>query len=347
MNHNMTGTKLYIDSEGVTRGYYVYLHKDLETGVVFYVGKGNGQRAWDTARRNTIWKQKVSTLTNGWSVEIVEQDLTESEAFDLEAELVEQYGGCAAEGGTLTNWILGVEHPVSISLSFELPDDNGNEQVYQEARIFKNFPRTTSETFIKKMINDLDSIVVSLQHLEKEAKDKGDELLGDSVFDLDSCLNQVILAAATDFLRHRLSWKDLALMLEEAHDEIDLQLWEDIDECHEKVWPLRKETHKIMSDIMELIDSGNRDEAEEIATRKTTAPAAEQGDANAQANLGYRYTMGRGVPQDDVQAYKWYSIAEAQGQSGLLFDILKERMTSSQIAKAERLSQEWLNRKNK
>ena len=57
--------------------------------------------------------------------------------------------------------------------------------------------------------------------------------------------------------------------------------------------------------------------------------------------------MGRGVPQDDVQAYKWYSIAEAQGQSGLLFDILKERMTSSQIAEAERLSQEWLNRKNK
>ena len=188
--------------------------------------------------------------------------------------------------------------------------------------------------------------VCNIMHLEKEAKDKGDELLGDSVFDLDSCLNQVILAAATDFLCHRLSWKDLALMLEEAHDEIDLQLWEDIDECHEKVWPLRKETHKIMSDIMELIDSGNRYEAQEIALRESYIPAAEQGEATAQIQLGYGYFFGEGVPQDDVQAFKWFFIAATQGREGVLLDTLRNRMSTSQIAEAQRLCQEWLE-KNK
>ncbi len=44
--------QIYIDEEGVKRGYYVYLHKATETGEVFYVGKGSGRRAWETKKRN-------------------------------------------------------------------------------------------------------------------------------------------------------------------------------------------------------------------------------------------------------------------------------------------------------
>jgi len=37
--------------------------------------------------------------------------------------------------------------------------------------------------------------------------------------------------------------------------------------------------------------------------------AAEQGVANAQVNLGVMYVNGQGVPRDYVQAVKWYNLA--------------------------------------
>ena len=36
---------------------------------------------------------------------------------------------------------------------------------------------------------------------------------------------------------------------------------------------------------------------------------AEQGDAEAQLNLGIRYANGEGVPEDDAEAVKWYLIS--------------------------------------
>jgi TPR repeat protein len=41
--------------------------------------------------------------------------------------------------------------------------------------------------------------------------------------------------------------------------------------------------------------------------------AAEQGDARAQFNLGLMYDMGKGVPQDHAEAFKWYKMAAEQG----------------------------------
>jgi TPR repeat protein len=41
--------------------------------------------------------------------------------------------------------------------------------------------------------------------------------------------------------------------------------------------------------------------------------SAEEGDAEAQFNLGVMYAQGQGVPQDDVQAVKWYRLAADQG----------------------------------
>ena len=40
---------------------------------------------------------------------------------------------------------------------------------------------------------------------------------------------------------------------------------------------------------------------------------AEQGDANAQYNLGIRYVTGIGVPQDRAEAIRWYRLAAEQG----------------------------------
>jgi hypothetical protein len=64
--------------------------------------------------------------------------------------------------------------------------------------------------------------------------------------------------------------------------------------------------------------------------------AAEQGHDVAQSKLGVMYARGRGVPQDFVQAHKWFIIA------GHTDDVLPRRMTSAQIAEAQKLAREWM-----
>ena len=71
--------------------------------------------------------------------------------------------------------------------------------------------------------------------------------------------------------------------------------------------------------------------------------AAEQGEARAQANLGIMYFNGQGVPQDYVQAHKWFNLAAASSlpQAREARDYIATRMSSSQIAEAQRLAREW------
>jgi len=66
--------------------------------------------------------------------------------------------------------------------------------------------------------------------------------------------------------------------------------------------------------------------------------AADQGDALAQFNLGMRYYEANGVVADPVQAYQWLSLASAQGipDATKARADLKGKMTSAQIAEAER-----------
>ena len=48
---------------------------------------------------------------------------------------------------------------------------------------------------------------------------------------------------------------------------------------------------------------------------EATRHAAEQGDADAQFNLGVAYATGRGVPQDDAETVRWYRLAAEQGNA--------------------------------
>ncbi len=47
--------------------------------------------------------------------------------------------------------------------------------------------------------------------------------------------------------------------------------------------------------------------------------AAERGNVRAQAQLGWMYSTGRGVPQNYVLAAKWYRCAAEQGHGGAQF----------------------------
>jgi TPR repeat protein len=44
-------------------------------------------------------------------------------------------------------------------------------------------------------------------------------------------------------------------------------------------------------------------------------PLAQQGDADAQAWVGYMYEQGQGVARDDAEAVRWYCKAADQGHA--------------------------------
>ena len=52
--------------------------------------------------------------------------------------------------------------------------------------------------------------------------------------------------------------------------------------------------------------------AQELADLRASA---EQGDAEAQNNLGFMYSIGKGVPQDDAEAVRWFRLAAEQGDA--------------------------------
>jgi TPR repeat protein len=75
--------------------------------------------------------------------------------------------------------------------------------------------------------------------------------------------------------------------------------------------------------------------------------AAEQGDELGQYHLGYCYAHGEGVPEDYVTAYMWLNLASAQRHPLAMREKsdLTERMTREQIAESQKMSREWLEKR--
>jgi hypothetical protein len=69
---------------------YVYGHYKADTGELFYIGKGKGKRAWRSWGRSTYWKRVANK--HGWTVKILEDNLTEEEAYAKEMLLIEETG---------------------------------------------------------------------------------------------------------------------------------------------------------------------------------------------------------------------------------------------------------------
>lgn len=69
--------------------FYVYVHRRLSDNKPFYVGKGSGNRAWDFTGRNIYWKRVKDK--HDISVEVVFDNLTESEAFQCEVDTILEF----------------------------------------------------------------------------------------------------------------------------------------------------------------------------------------------------------------------------------------------------------------
>ena len=89
----------------------------------------------------------------------------------------------------------------------------------------------------------------------------------------------------------------------------------------------------------------------QVENAKKHLEKARQGDANAQYALGILYGDGVSVVQNYTKAYMWTSLAIAQmaGKKQDLaisvLNVIANRMTTEQIANAQRLARKWNPRK--
>jgi putative methionine-R-sulfoxide reductase with GAF domain len=114
-----------------------------------------------------------------------------------------------------------------------------------------------------------------------------------------------------------------------------------------------------LEDIRKLAEQGDPDAQWNMGVRYHTAEdvpqddeqavqwfqrAAQQGHVTAQATLGAYYWAGRGVPQDLSKAYFWSVLALAQGDEGSKSRLegLASQMTQSQVSVARQQADDWL-----
>ncbi|MFM8234327.1 MAG: tetratricopeptide repeat protein, partial [Holophagaceae bacterium] len=92
-----------------------------------------------------------------------------------------------------------------------------------------------------------------------------------------------------------------------------------------------------------MYDNGRGVPQDDVQAVKWYRLAADQGFAKAQFNLGGMYAKGQGVTQDYVQAHKWFNLAAAQGDadSERNRDQVAKQMTPQQIERAQALARNW------
>ena len=78
-------------------------------------------------------------------------------------------------------------------------------------------------------------------------------------------------------------------------------------------------------------------------------PLAEQGNADAQYNLGVMYYKGQGVIQDNVYAHMWFNIAASAREKYATKDrdVIEKKMTPADISTAQKLARECVKKNYK
>ena len=84
--------------------------------------------------------------------------------------------------------------------------------------------------------------------------------------------------------------------------------------------------------------------AQDLASLEQMRQSAEQGDADAQLEMGILYEFGYHMPKNNVSALAWYQRSAAQGNTLAVkrADELKSHMTPDEVDAADKLSKELM-----
>lgn len=214
----------------VERGYYVYIHKDKDSGIPFYVGKGKEQRAYSNKERSRYWHEKVKSLKNGYLVEIVKDNLSELEACSLEQDLIQKYGKTWNESGTLVNLTDGAAiegGEIICGFSVTLPESIQKAWEQEDARRkYKDLSSTEIGNIVSSVIKKIENIQDAFYvHHDPDTET-------DYEINLQMFIEQV-LDSSKLLLKHKIVYRDFAIDLEDVKDDVELEI-EEISASKEK-----------------------------------------------------------------------------------------------------------------
>ena len=92
-----------------------------------------------------------------------------------------------------------------------------------------------------------------------------------------------------------------------------------------------------------LYENGKGVAKDNVEAVKWYRKAAEQGDASAQTNLGFMYENGKGVAKDNVEAVKWYRKAAEGGDAEAQFNLGVMYMLGKGVKKSAVDAYVWFN----
>jgi hypothetical protein len=217
----------------VISDFYVYLHKDPKTGIPFYVGRGRANRAYDRTSRHKEWHDFVKTIGGKFKVEIVERNLRESDAGEIERNLIAKYGKKRDGAGPLVNWTDGGEDEVGITMGIDISDLLSPEFKEQEkkkygATVYRVLLGEERERFVKEISQILESLLDDLNDIPGEE---------DEWSSLEVTLN-TLDSHTLKFSERRISSQDMAFYIDREIESLQLDL--------EYADPLRKELEAIL-----------------------------------------------------------------------------------------------------
>lgn len=119
----------------------------------------------------------------------------------------------------------------------------------------------------------------------------------------------------------------------------------DYDKALEKLTPLASQGHAAAQyNLGVMHEWGNGVPQDDVQAMKWYRLSAEQYHRDAQNNLGAMYSKGEGVEQNFVEALKWFVISANNDSEGgrKNIDIVEKRMTHEQVTQAKKLAREWI-----
>jgi len=149
-----------LDKKYKMNEYYVYKHLRNDTNECFYIGKGKNNRLYSTLDRNNYWHEIADSF--GFKAEIVANNLSEENAYELEKILIATYRN---NGENLTNIYDGGKHG-------KIPDDIKNKRAEDKKIKEKNYKIKKISQLNTEQIESIIDFESSKLRIAKLLKDK-------------------------------------------------------------------------------------------------------------------------------------------------------------------------------